>query len=416
MRRVATPEPPAGYDPLAMVPVRHARSAPRHGLTRPLGRWLARRLTSAFAGLALATLLLPGAGPATVRAANPVIRSQIVQAGLQVPWDVDFTPDGRMLVSERSGTLRIYANGEPGAALLATNRVSYVRSVGEAGLMGIAVDRSFAVNHRIYVCASRDDYGRWLNQVLRYRIDAWNRLIFEKAVIRLGAAAAPNHDGCAVEMFSDGMVWVTIGDAGVAARAQDPRSLNGKVLRVTPDGGVPANNPIMPGTTTPSLVFSMGHRNPQGIATQPGTGAVYAVEHGPERDDEVNRIYPGANYGWPCYTGTGIRNSSYTGRCGPSTAYRNPAWASGAVTWATSGGTFAAGANWGSFSGQLFVSCLKESDVRRFQLAGTTLAYRQTLFDGTWGRLRAMTRGPRNALYVTTGNGTGDRVIRITAG
>jgi glucose/arabinose dehydrogenase len=360
----------------------------------------------------MAVLFLGGLFPAVAAAGGPTLNSEVIQSGLSYPWDVAFTPDGKMLVTERGGNLKVFASGEPGAPLLRTNVVSYVRAQGEAGLMGIAVDRNYATNHRIYVCASRSDYGQWLNQVLRYRIDQWNRIIFEKFVIRYGMAANTNHNGCAIEMFSDGNLWVTMGDAGVASRAQNLSSLNGKVLRVTPDGAMPANNPVIWGRRT--LVFSMGHRNPQGIMTQPGTGAVYAVEHGPDRDDEVNRIVGGGNYGWPCYTGAGLRMTSYAGPCSPASSYRNPAWSSGSTTWATSNGVFLITPNWGDWNGHLVIATLKEMDLRHYAPSGSTMVWDgDQLLNDSW-RKRALVRGPGNTLYYTTSNGSDDRIVRIT--
>jgi glucose/arabinose dehydrogenase len=363
--------------------------------------------------LALTAGLIPAA-----HAADPTLSSEVVQSGLSIPWDIAFTSDGKMLVTERGGTVRVYASGEPGAALLRTNTIGYVHAEGEAGLMGIAVDRNYATNQRVYVCASRNDYGRWLNQVLRYRLDQWNRLMFEGFVIRYGMAAGVRHNGCAVEMFSDGMVWVTMGDAGNMALAQNPNSYNGKVLRVTPTGGIPPTNPIISGRR--SLIFSMGHRNPQGIAIDPGSGAVYAVEHGPDRNDEVNRIMAGKNYGWPCYTGSGQRYTPYAGPCSPASAYYNPRWSSGSTTWATSNGVFLMTPNWGDWNGHFIVATLKEQDLRHFVPTPLGSTSAMMIWDGQpWlndtFRKRAVVRGPGNTLYFTTSNGGGaDQIIRVT--
>jgi glucose/arabinose dehydrogenase len=363
-------------------------------------------------GVLAATMWITAVAAGPVAAGGPSLTTEVVQTGLNYPWDVAFTPDGRMLVTERGGTLRVYASGEPGAPLLQTNTVGYVQAVGEAGLMGIAVDTNFAVNQRIYICASRNDWGRWLNQVLRYRIDQWQRIIFEGFLIRFGMNAASVHNGCAIEMFSDGNLWVTMGDSGNMALAQNPNSYNGKILRVTPSGGVPATNPLIGGRRT--HIFSMGHRNPQGIATQPGSGAVYAIEHGPSLNDEINRIYPGSNYGWPCYTGNGVRNTSYAGPCSASSAYRGSSWASGAPPWATSNGTFLVGTNWGDWNGQFVVATLREQDLRHYAVSGTTMIWdgQQWLNDGM--RKRAVVRGPGGRLYYTTSMGSGtDRIVRV---
>lgn len=369
---------------------------------------VAQVLISAIAG---ALLLFSAIPPAGVQAVS--LTSTTVQSGLTYPWDIAFTPDGRMLVTERPGQLRVYASGAPGAGLLATFTIPLVRHEGEAGLMGIAVDRNFASNQRLYLCASRNDpdYG-WRNQVLRYRLNSSTNMSFERYLIRRGMLANPIHNGCAVEHLADGMVWVSMGDANNRALAQDPNSYNGKVLRVTVDGAIPTSNPVMPGASRRTAVYSMGHRNPQGIAQQPGTGYVFAVEHGPERDDEINRIVAGGNYGWPCYTGAGLRYTSFSGPCGAASSYRNPSWSSGSTTWATSNMTFLRGSSWGAYRNDLLVTTLKEQDVRRYDASGATIQYAQTHFDGVYGRLRGVVQ--RGAyVYVTTSNGSNDRVIRI---
>jgi glucose/arabinose dehydrogenase len=362
--------------------------------------------------------LLAGMIPAAASAAPPSPGAAFIAHGLSIPWDVAFVPDGTMLVTERAGRVRVYASGSPNAALVRTVQIPGMRAEGEAGLMGIAVDVDFASNRYVYVCASRQYSGSngWVNEVLRYRIDT-NGNWQNGTVLPIGRMEAANiHDGCALEMDRFGMLWVTMGDANVTSRAQDRNSLNGKVLRVNRDGTVPGDNPVISGIR--NAVYSMGHRNPQGIAFRPGTDQVYVVEHGPQPahgDDEVNLIFPGANYGWPCYTGFG--RPYLPSGCAPASSYQNPAWTSGAgVTLATSGGAFVRGTQWGDWAGQLFVSMLKESEIRRFAVNGDgTLTHQQTLYDNHWGRLRASVVGPGGHLYVTTSNGGDDKVIRISA-
>jgi glucose/arabinose dehydrogenase/putative cell wall-binding protein len=356
-----------------------------------------------------------GSAPTPAAAAPPTLTSAVVQDGLVIPWDAAFTPDGEMLVTERPGRVRVYASGGVNAALLRTINIPAVHAEGESGLMGIAVDVDYAANRYVYVCASRDISGQWLNQVLRYRVAAdlsWTA----GTVVLTGMRAASIHNGCAVEMDRFAKLWVTMGDAGQSMRAQDPNDRNGKVLRINRDGSVPSDNPIMPGTAARTAIFSMGHRNPQGIAFRPGTNQVYAAEHGPDRDDEVNLIVAGGNYGWPCYTGAENAYQSDPS-CGPAGAYRNPAWASGTPTIATSGLAFADGSPWADHHGHLYVAQLKQADLRRFTPSanGSTLTQSAILFNEAWGRLRAVVRGPAGQLYLTTSNGGNDRVIRISA-
>ena len=362
--------------------------------------------------LALACTLLQVGGPGVVTAAEPTLGTAVVQDGLVIPWDVAFTPAGQMLVTERPGRVRVYASGATDAPLVRTVVIPGVRAEAEAGLMGIAVDVAHATNGFVFVCASRDVAGAWRNEVMRYRVAAdgtWT----DELVIVGGMLASARHNGCALEMDATGKLWVGMGDAGTTALAQDPDSLNGKVLRVERDGSVPADNPILPGAGGRSAVYSLGHRNPQGIAFRPGTGQVYAVEHGPDRDDEVNLLQAGGNYGWPCYTGDGVPFAP--AGCASASAYDAPAWASGDPTLATSGATFVTGEAWRDWSGDLFVSTLKEADLRRMKadVAGSTVTSQQILFNGAWSRLRAAVSGPRGELYLTTSTGSNDRVIVV---
>ena len=335
--------------------------------------------------------------------ATPRLTVTTLQSGLSLPWDVAPLPDGRMLVSERVGNLLVYQSTAPGAAQLANNPVVGTRQNGEGGLMGIAVDPSFATNSFIYVCASRDDEGQYRNQVLRYKL-VGNLIAFDGFVIRRGMAAAGNHNGCRLRFGPDRKLWITMGDAGNLRNGQDPNALNGKVLRVNTDGTIPSDNPLIPGSAGRSAIYTWGNRNPQGLAFEPGTGTPYEVEHGDDTHDEINILVAGANYGYPLYRGP-------VGRPG----FVDPAWSSGNVTLATSGADFVVGPQWGAWSGSLFVAQLKEMDLRRFELFAGTVRQTNVLFDNVYGRLRSVVFGADGALYLTTSNGTSDRVLRITA-
>ncbi len=373
--------------------------------------------------LLVAVTAITAGPPQPVAAAAPVPTATEVQDQLVIPWDVPFAPDGTMFVTERPGRIRTYASGAPDAALVSTLTVPNVRSEHESGLNGIAVDVNFASNRFIYVCASRDPEPDemvdndldWTNQVIRYRVTA-QRTLVDMTVLFDGARAAFQHNGCSVEMDATGHLWVGIGDARQPSDAQDPTTYNGKILRMERDGSVPDDNPIMPGAGGRSLVYSMGHRNPQGIAFQPGTSRVYASEHGPNENDEINLIRPGGNYGWPCYTGT---NTPFTpDGCGPATDYLTPAWASGSPTIATSGMTFLNHAMWGDWRGSAVVMQLKQQDARRFVPSGNgaTMTQADLFLDGDYGRLRAAVQAPDGALYATTSNGVDDAILRIVPG
>ena len=336
-------------------------------------------------------------------ASAPRLVATVVRSGLAIPWDLAFAPDGRMFVTERVGNILIYASAAPGAAQLANVfPVPNMSASGEAGLMSIELDPAFATNNVLYVCVSVTDGGQWLNQVLRYRMNG-NTPVFDGYVIRSGMRANSNHDGCRIRFGPDGKLWVTMGDAGNSANAQNPNVLNGKVLRVNGDGTIPADNPILPGAAGRTAIYTMGNRNPQGLTFEPGTGRVIEVEHGDDTEDEINILRAGANYGYPVCRGP----------CGDP-RFVDPAWSSGNVTLATSGADFARGAQWGAYDGSLFVAQLKETDLRRFTFAGAVATQRDIFFNGTYGRIRTVRQGPDGSLYLTTSNGSSDRVIRIT--
>jgi len=339
-----------------------------------------------------------------VRPFDPV-HAEVVHDALEHPWDIAFAPEGRMLVTERAGRVLVFSSS---GELAQTVTIPDVRAELESGLMGIAVDGT-----TVFVCASRDPGGDagapWRVELLRSTL-ADNESLAPFEVVPIGEAmGGPRHQGCAVEV-ADGFLWVTIGDANQPAgknRAQDPDSLNGKILRLALDGSIPDNNPF--GTA----VYSLGHRNPQGIAASP-SGLVVAAEHGTDTNDEVNVIEAGGNYGYPCFTGADDPGPIPDG-CGPASDYLAPAWASGFPTLATSGATFLTGSGWGDWEGDLIVSTLKEEDLRRFSVSASgALTFEEILLDGRYGRLRAVVIGPDEALYVSTGNGTDDKVLRVT--
>lgn len=334
--------------------------------------------------------------------ARPILNSFVFRAGLRNVWDVAFAPDGRLFATERVGNLLIYSSTQPGAAQLANLAVPGVRQNGEGGLMSVELDPGFATNGYLYLCASRDD-GTYRNQVIRYIVRD-NTLVFDRFVIRDGMLANSIHNGCRIRFGPDGKLWVTMGDAGNGTNAQNPNRLNGKVLRVNGDGTIPSDNPIVAGATARTAVYTLGNRNPQGLTFEPGTGRPFEVEHGDSTHDEINILVAGGNYGYPTYRGP-------VNRAG----FIDPAWSSGNVTLATSGGEFLRGAQWGLWSGSLVVATLKEQDLRRFELFDNTARQADVLFNATWGRLRTPRLAPDGSLFLTTDNGTNDMIIRIEA-
>lgn len=333
-------------------------------------------------------LLLAGAPPAR---SGP--RVEIVATGLEVPWALAFAPDGRLFATERPGRIRLVTDGRLEPEPIATLPVA---AVGEGGLMGLALDPAFAETGYLYACYTAEKGGRLVNRLVRLTL-AGGRAGSERVLID-DLPGAPIHDGCRVKFGPDGRVYVTTGDAAEPRLAQRRDSLAGKILRLNRDGTVPDDNPF-----PRSLVFSLGHRNPQGLAWDP-SGRLFAAEHGPWGRDEINHILAGRNYGWP----------EVRGRSGDP-RYVEPLLESGLDTWAPSGIAF--------LGSDLFVAALRGQALLRVSVAGdlNTGARVATLLSRTHGRLRDVVVGPDGALYVTTSNRDGrgwptaddDRILRV---
>jgi aldose sugar dehydrogenase len=314
--------------------------------------------------------------------------------GFQRPWDVQFTPDGTPLVTERGGTLaRVSGTGR---ALVAT--VPDVKATGEGGLLGLAVDPGFATNGWIYEChtsASVDDV-----RVVRHRVLPGYTGLADATPIVTGIPAngGGRHTGCRVVIGPDGDLWVTTGDAVLATAPQNRANLAGKVLRLQRDGSPDPGNPgvVNAGAGWNPKVFSYGHRNVQGLAFRPSDGAAFAVEHGTGTDDEINLLSPGANYGWNPVGPGGAYDESFPMTFAGATP---PVWASGSPTIAPSGATFLRGAAWGDREGQLAVAVLKGTRLMLVGLDGATVTSVETRVTNQ-GRLRTAQMGPDGRLWL----------------
>ena len=328
---------------------------------------------------------------------------ETVVSGLEIPWDLAFTPDGRILITERPGRIRVVQDGALQETPYATIDVFH-RS--EAGLMGIALHPDFADNGYLYVCYTYREGRATYNRIARLT-DRGDRADDHHVVLD-HIPGATRHDGCRIRFGPDGYLYATTGDATDPDLSQDLDSLAGKVLRLAADGSVPPDNPF-PG----SLVYTWGHRNPQGLDWHPVTGDLFITEHGPDRDDEVNILFPGQNYGWPEVTGAG-GDSRYV----DSTLSLTP-------TVAIAGAAFVTGDKLPeAWRGNLVFAALKSSHLQRVALEPPeyrAVASSQTLFQGQFGRLRAVVMGPDGYLYFTTSNRDGrgspregdDRLLRL---
>jgi glucose/arabinose dehydrogenase len=364
--------------------------------------------------LALAVVVALG-GLAGCRTAPATLTVIPVVSGLQRPWDLAFTPGRGILFTERTGAIRFRVAGTGEVRTL--HRPSDVVVVGEGGMMGVAVDPGFATNRRVYACFLSNRSGALDVRVARFEINAAVTGLANRVDIVTGIPAASNgrHSGCRPRFGPDGRLWIGTGDAATATVPQDPASLGGKVLRVTTSGqGVAGNAPA----PFDPRIYTYGHRNVQGIAFSPG-GKAYSIEHGTYRDDEVNRLFAGANYGWdprPLGGGTTYDESRPMTDTGRHPGARQAVWTSGSSTIAPSGGTFLSGDQWAGWDRALAMAVLKGQQLRvlGFDATGNAVEQQWTALT-TLGRLRVAVQGPEGHLYVITDADPG-RILRVQPG
>jgi glucose/arabinose dehydrogenase len=325
----------------------------------------------------------PTSSPARVPA------RRTVATGLHVPWGIAFLPGGDALVAERTTAriLRIPAGG--GRARVAMKVPGVATGAGEGGLLGLAVSPRYRRDRLVYAYFTSRSGG---NRIVRFRLGGRVRTVLR------GIASSSIHNGGRIAFGPDGKLYAGTGDAGVSSRAQDRRSLNGKILRMNRDGSVPRGNPFRR-----SLVWSWGHRNVQGLAWD-RRGRLWATEFGQNTRDEVNLIRRGRNYGWPVVEGRGSRHG---GR------FTNPK-----VTWSTSEASPSGAAIIGS---TLYVGALQGQCVWTVPLRGASTRRARRMLAGRYGRIRTVAAAPDGTLWVATSNRDGrgaprdgdDRIVAI---
>ena len=358
----------------------------------------------------------PERAPATKERAAPGLSVTKRVRGLDHPWDVKPIGGGRLLITERdSAHLIVAGRGGKRRVKFPSGRV-WVS--GETGLMGLEIDPGFARNRRFYTCQGGFRAGGGHD----VRIIAWrlNRAATRARKIRTLLTGLPassgRHGGCRLLINRSGALVVGTGDAAVGTNPRNLDSLGGKTLRLNRMTGKPwPTNPFISGTGKRRYLMTYGHRNVQGLA-QRRDGTLWSVEHGPDRDDEVNKLKAGGDYGWhpvPRYNeSVQMTDSGLPGR------QRGARWRSGSPTLATSGATFVRGSDWGGLQGALAVACLKASRVLflKFDSRGRLKSSRAPRALRKYGRLRSLTRTPNGTLLITTdGAPGGDSVLQVRA-
>jgi len=317
---------------------------------------------------------------------------------LDTPWAIAFLPDKSLLITERAGRVRLINEGKLQEEPVAT--LSQVREIGEGGLLGIALSPDFSANQQVFLYYTYQVNGQnTLNRVVKMTLQN-NKLSDEKIIVDQ-IPGAQNHNGGRIKFGPDKYLYITTGDAQNPSLSQDKNSLAGKILRVTEDGKGPSGNPFN------NLVYSYGHRNPQGIVWG-SDGKLWETEHGPSGgslgfgNDEINIIFPGKNYGWPIIQGDEIKEGM-----------EKPLFHSGSTTWAP--------ADLAYLNGTLFFGGLKGQTLYKAKPSENGVSDFVDYFKGQFGRIREVILGPDNMLYITTSNKDGrgvpdnsdDKIIKI---
>lgn len=350
------------------------------------------------------------------RPATPPVATEklkVIAEGLEIPWEVAFARENLAFITERPGRVRVLQDGTllPEPVLRIETSVS-----GEGGLQGLALHPDFATNQFVYLYVSTGSGASLTNRVLRYRyvtLRAERGLpergqLTEETTVLAGIPGNNNHNGGRLAFAPDGTLYVATGDSQSPSLAQDLNSLAGKILRITAEGTIPADNPFVGRPGARGEIWSYGHRNPQGLAWNEAR-ELFSTEHGPSGDlglccrDEVNLIGKGGNYGWPKATGDQQMQDLIA-----------PILQSGSTkTWAPGGAAFGS-------DGKLYFAALRGQHLRQVTIeGGKAVADTELLKD--YGRLRSVTRGLDGALYITTSNRDGrgkvqagdDKIIRF---
>ena len=341
----------------------------------------------------------------------PVLRVRTVARSLQHPWDVQEGPGGRLLVSERDrARISVVRHGKR-RALARLGRLVWVS--GETGLLSLAVD---AGSRTVWACHGATTRRGHEVRVTRWRVDRrWRELSRRKVLLSGLPSSSGRHGGCRLLLEREGdALLVGTGDAAVGTNPRNLDSLGGKVLRVhRRTGAAMSDNPFAGASSARRFVWTYGHRNVQGLA-QRADGSLWSVEHGSFRDDEVNLLVAGGDYGWNPVPGYD-ESVPMTDQSLPG-VQQVAAWSSGQPTIATSGAAWVRGSQWGSLDGTLAVAALKGSEVLflRFDGQGDLVSVTRPKALQRFGRLRSVTSARDGDLLLTTDNGTDDRVLRVS--
>lgn len=336
------------------------------------------------------------------------IKSTIVTSTLNAPWGITSLPDGRLLVTEKGGQMRIVTSS--GVVGNAITGIPAVASSGQGGLLGLCLDPQFAVNRMVYWVFSEQTAGNTLTAVAKGRLSNDESTI-EGATVTYRANPSANsnlHYGGRILFDANGNLFVSTGERSILATrplAQSVEGALGKIVRITTNGQPASGNPTFSGANALPELYSIGHRNPQGIAIHPTTGDLWQSEHGPRGGDEINRVVGGSNYGWPVIT-YGIE---YSGEPIGAAIQKQDGMEQPVYYWdpviSPSGMTFYKGNRVAEWENNLFIGALSGKHIARLVIENNKVVGEERLLADQDQRFRDITQGPDNALYAITDGG-----------
>jgi glucose/arabinose dehydrogenase len=350
-------------------------------------------------------------GPGAVTSTS--YEGKILTSGLTAPWGITSLPDGRLLVTEKAGVMRIVTN--TGTVSSPITGIPDVNAAGQGGLLGVCLDPQFEANRMVYWAFSEDVSGGNLTAVAKGRLSD-DEASIEDATVIYRAVPAFNgdlHFGGRVLFDKTGHLLVSTGERSsltTRPQAQSVTAALGKIIRITTDGDPAPGNPTFSGAGALPELYSIGHRNPQGIALHPETGDLWQSEHGPRGGDEINRVQAGANYGWPVIT-YGIEYSGATIGAGiqQQSGMEQPVYYWDPVI-SPSGITFYSGDRIPEWENNLFVCALSGTHIARLMIRDNRVIGEERLLAAENQRFRDITQGEDDALYAITDGG---RLYRI---
>lgn len=347
---------------------------------------------------------------------EPRVKTSTVVTGYEIIWGMDFLPDGDLIFGEKRGKLYRKHN----ETITELTGFPTVYTSGQGGLLDIRVHPEYSENGWIYASySSKNPVSDGQLNLIRFKITGTQVRNVESIFTTDGSNTWHGHYGSRIAFDKNKFLYLSVGEGGSTSQggpgtgnnnAQNTKSTWGKVHRLTDSGSIPADNPVLPGNTAPTSVYSYGHRNPQGLAVHPVTGEIWATEHGPKGGDEINIISKGANYGWPAYS-IGVNYSGSVISSGHTAPGINPPL----YTWTPSigicGMAFISSDAFKAWKGNLLISGLASQKLYRCVVEGNEVKEETVLLSGE-GRIRNVIQGPDGSIYVSV-EGPG-RIIRIT--